>query len=70
MLPFHLLLAALFGWLQREQRDAIDFLREENRVLKSQLCGRLLRQADDLVLALRSSRAMTRLRFGVNPLDA
>jgi hypothetical protein len=29
VIPFHLLLAALFGWLERERRDAIDFLREE-----------------------------------------
>jgi hypothetical protein len=42
-----LLLAALFGWLDREQRDVIEFLREENRVLKMQLHGRRLRLSDD-----------------------
>jgi len=31
----------LFRWLEREQRDVIEFLREENRVLKAQLQGRL-----------------------------
>lgn len=31
MLSFPLLLVALLGWLEREQRDIIDFLREENR---------------------------------------
>jgi hypothetical protein len=30
VIPFHMLLAALFGWLEREQRDVIRFLREEN----------------------------------------
>ena len=35
-----MLLAALLGWLEREQRDVIAFLREENRVLKTQLAGR------------------------------
>ena len=41
-----MLLAALLGWLEREQRDVIAFLREENRVLKTQLAGRRLRLTD------------------------
>src|SRR5688572_32282606 len=41
------MLAALFGWLEREQRDVIDFLRDENRVLKAQLRGHRLRLNDD-----------------------
>ena len=47
MLPRHLILAAVFGWLEREQRDVIAFLREENRVLKAQLHGRRLRLDDN-----------------------
>jgi len=47
VLPLHLIVAALFGWLEREQRDVIEFLREENRVLKMQLQGRRLRLNDD-----------------------
>jgi hypothetical protein len=47
VLPLHLILAALFGWLEREQHDAIEFLREENRVLKRQLRGRRVRLSDD-----------------------
>jgi hypothetical protein len=47
VIPFHLLVAALFGWLEREQRDVIEFLPEENRVLKRQLRGRRLRLCDD-----------------------
>ena len=47
MIPFHLILAALFGWLEREQRDVIEFLREENRVMKAQLRDSRLRLTDD-----------------------
>ena len=47
MIPLHLLVAALFGWLEREQRNVIEFLREENRVLKRQLHGRRLQLCDD-----------------------
>jgi putative transposase len=35
-------LGALLGWLEREQRDVVAFLREENRTLKAQLAGRRL----------------------------
>ena len=31
--PFHLLVIALAGWLNRQQQDVIDYLIEENRVL-------------------------------------
>jgi hypothetical protein len=39
VVPFQILLAALLGWLQREQRDVIAFLRKENRALKVQLAA-------------------------------
>ena len=42
-----MVLAALLGWLEREQHDVIDFLREENRTLKAQLGRRRLRLNDD-----------------------
>jgi hypothetical protein len=32
--PFHLLVIALAGWLNRHQQAVIDYLIEENRVLK------------------------------------
>ena len=41
-----MLLAAMLGWLEREQRDVIAFLREENRTLKAQLAGRRLQLTD------------------------
>ena len=41
-----MLLATLLGWLEREQRDVIAFLREENRTLKAQLGSQRLRLND------------------------
>jgi hypothetical protein len=32
VIPLHLFVAVLLGWLQREQHDIIQYLREENRV--------------------------------------
>jgi len=43
----HLIVASLFDWLERDQRNVIEFLREENRVLKAQLQGRRLRLNDN-----------------------
>ena len=37
--PFRLLIITLAGWLNRHQQAAIDYLIEENRVLKDQLEG-------------------------------
>ena len=58
MVPFQILLAALLGWLEREQRDVIAFLREENRALKPQPAGRRLRlpDAQRCRLAVRGQR--------------
>ena len=39
--PFHLLVIALAGWLNRQQQTVIDYLIEENRVLKEQLEGQV-----------------------------
>ena len=45
--PFRLLLISVAGWLGQQQRDAIDYLREENRVLREQLGDRRLRLNDN-----------------------
>ena len=60
-----MLLAALLGWLEREQRDMIAFLHEENRGLKAQLGSRRLRLNDDqrrrlAVLGQRLGRGVLR----------
>ncbi len=45
--PFHLLVIALAGWLNRHQQAVIDYLIEENRVLKEKLEGQQLRFTDE-----------------------
>ena len=45
--PLQVLLVTLAGWVNRHQQDAIEYLVEENRVLKEQLTGRRLRLTDD-----------------------
>jgi transposase InsO family protein len=45
--PLRFLLIALAGWIHQQQRDVIDYLREENRVLREQLGPRRLRFTDD-----------------------
>ena len=41
------LLLVLAGWVNRQQQDVIDHLREENRVLRAGLRGKRLRLSDD-----------------------
>ena len=45
--PLQVLLASLAGWINRRQGEVLDYLVEENRVLKEQLKGRALRLSDD-----------------------
>lgn len=45
--PLALLLAIFAGWTNRHQQRVIDYLLEENRVLRSQLRGRRPRLTDD-----------------------
>jgi len=45
--PWQVFLTTLAGWINRHQPAAIDFLREENRVLLEQLGGRRIRLTDD-----------------------
>ena len=45
--PFHFVLIALAGWMNHRQYQLIDYLREENRVLREHLGGRRLRFNDD-----------------------
>jgi putative transposase len=39
--------AVLIGWLDRQEREALAYLIEENRILRAQLGGRRLRLTDD-----------------------
>ena len=45
--PFRFLLIAVAGWMNQRQLQVIDYLREENRVLREQLGERRLRLNDD-----------------------
>lgn len=56
--PFRLLLICLAGWLNQQQQDAIDYLQEENRVLREQLSGKRLRFSDEQrrCLAVRAKK--------------
>src|SRR6266850_3474658 len=45
--PLRFLLLAMAGWIHQQQRDVIDDLQEENRVLREQLGPRRLRFTDD-----------------------
>jgi putative transposase len=45
-LPLRALLLTAIGWVSREQQRAIEYLIEENRVLKEQLGSRRLRLTD------------------------
>jgi hypothetical protein len=54
VIPLHLLLGALVEWLRGEQYKAIEYLREENRVLKAQLENQRPRLTDTTGGAWRS----------------
>ena len=45
--PFRFLLIAVAGWMNHRQLHMIEYLREENRVLRELLAGRRLRLNDD-----------------------
>src|SRR5688500_7770079 len=45
--PLRLLLVTLAGWINRHQQEVIEYLVEENRVLREQLKGPRIRLTDD-----------------------
>jgi len=45
--PFRFLAGVLAGWANQQQQHALEYLREENRVLREQLSGRRIRYTDD-----------------------
>src|SRR5256885_1558102 len=45
--PVRLLLVTLAGWVNRQQQEVIEYLVEENRVLREQLRGRRVRLTDN-----------------------
>lgn len=63
----HLALAAVFRWLERDQRDVIEFLREENRILRAELRGRRLRLSDAIIGQRLGRRLMRDVATIVTP---
>jgi hypothetical protein len=51
--PLRFLLVALAGWINQQQRDVIDYLQEENRVLREQLGPGRLRFTDAVRIAVK-----------------
>jgi putative transposase len=47
VIPLHVFAAMFVGWLQDEQHKVVEYLREENRVLKAQLRSQRVRLTDD-----------------------
>src|ERR1700754_2801030 len=45
--PFRFVLIAVAGWMNQRQLQMIEYLREENRVLREQVGERRLRLTDD-----------------------
>src|SRR5262249_13963953 len=45
--PFRFLASVLAGWTTQRQQDALEYLREENRVLREQLGNRRIRFTDE-----------------------
>ena len=45
--PSQLLLLTVSGWVNKHQQQVIEYLVEENHVLKEQMKGRRLRLTDD-----------------------
>ena len=67
--PFHLLVIALAGWLNRQQQVVIDYLIEENRVLKEQLGGQRLLFTDEQRMRL-AEKAKLLGRRGLDELES
>ena len=45
--PFRFVIVSIAGWMNQHQQHAIEYLREENKVLREQLGGRRLRFTDE-----------------------
>ena len=64
---FQLLISAVAGWINRTQQDVIEYLQEENRVLREQLGGRrlLFTDAQRRRLAAKAKRIRRQDLFGI-----
>src|SRR6516162_4015357 len=60
--PLQFLLVALAGWVNQYQREVIDYLQTENRVLREQLGASRLRFTDDQRVRLAAKAKQLRRR--------
>src|SRR5918998_2649614 len=71
--PLRFLLVAIAGWMHQQQREVIEYLQEENRVLREQVGRRRLRFTDDQRVRLAAKaktlgrRTLTDLKTIVTP---
>jgi len=71
--PLQFLLVAVAGWIHQQQRDVIDYLQTENRVLREQLAAHGVRFTDDQRVRLAAKaktlgrRALTAMGTIVTP---
>jgi hypothetical protein len=59
-LPLHLIFLMFAGWVNRRQIEVIEYLQEENRLLKERLGGRRLRFTHDERCRARKKSPSTR----------
>ena len=63
--PLGFLVVALAGWINQQQREVIDYLQAENRILREQLGPRRLRFTDDQRIRLAAkAKRLGRRRCG------
>ena len=60
--PLRFLVVALAGWINQQQREVIDYLQTENRVLREQLGTSRLRFTDDQRVRLAAKAKHLRRR--------
>ena len=60
--PLRFLLLAFAGWINQQQREVIEYLQTENRVLREQLGPRRLRFTDDQRVRLAAKAKRVRRR--------
>ena len=60
--PLRFLFVALAGWINQQQREVIEYLQTENRVLREQLGSRRLRFTDDQRIRLAAKAKHVRRR--------
>lgn len=61
--PLRFILVAIAGWIHQRQREVIDYLQEENRVLREQIGPRRLRFSNDQRIRLAAKAKTLAIMF-------